>query len=505
MKRDSLTFARGVVTVAIAVLLLLVAGTVIDLRAAGYPPGRLLVFDYNGAHLVADLANRGLNQVMALSFTVVAIAVPLTANLYSLKFLDFFIKDRINAAVLASVVVADLLSFWTNYSLKPDFIPFTLVFISFGLLLVSLCVLFPYLLYVFRFLHPNALLSRIENEVCGALETVARGGAHSRANGLAAHRRLVAEGIESIANIAVRSVERTDRATAIASVVTLERVAHRYWTMKDRLPTAWFKADSNAFTGFSFKSVEQLTEQHTWLEMLLLWQLRSILSAAVPRTHDVADNAARALRHLGMSAPARADPAVRELVIDFFNTFIRLALTRRDPHTSFALFEHYRQYAEALNAEDPASVLEIAFYLQYYGQVARDAGLPFLVTAAAHELGGLVQTAWETEAPNRDKLLERFMLEDTHETHLLAGVKKAQAILASYFMLAGLPEQAQLIRRSFTGLDPAFLAEIKDDLLHIQREAYWEITERRANIHYVPEPQREKLREFFDSLAATKA
>src|SRR5438045_9285575 len=123
MKRDSLTFARGVVAVAAGVLLIVLAGTLIDLLSAGYPPARLAVFDYNEAHFLVDLTNRGLNQLMALSFTVVAIAVPLTANLYSLKFLDFFIKDRINAAVLTLVVAADLVSFWSVYSLKADYIP----------------------------------------------------------------------------------------------------------------------------------------------------------------------------------------------------------------------------------------------------------------------------------------------------------------------------------------------------------------------------------------------
>jgi len=37
-------------------------------------------------------------------------------------------------------------------------------------------------------------------------------------------------------------------------------------------------------------------------------------------------------------------------------------------------------------------------------------------------------------------------------------------------------------------------------LLHIMREKYWEINERRMNIDYVPAPQREKLREFFEGL-----
>jgi hypothetical protein len=500
MKRDWPTLARGAVLMAAAILVIVTVGTVVDLTAWRYPPGGLAAFDYTEARFLADATNRGLNQLLALAFTVVAIAVPLTANLYSLKFLEFFIKDRVNAAVLSLVVLADLVSFWLIFSLKQDFVPFFHLGLSFALLFVCLCVLFPYLHYVFRFLHPSTLLHRLEDEISGALRTVAQ-----RPGRAAAGRKTVSDGIEHIANIAVRSVERTDRATAIESLLALERVARVYWGMKDRLPPAWFSADPNLFRGFSTKAVEEFTASRIWVEMKLFSQLRGILSAAVPRTHDVADTVAKTLRHLGLEAPARADGAVRELVMEYFNTFLRLALTRRDVHTTFTLFDHYRQYAEAMNDDYPALVLEIAYYFEYYGQLARDYQLAFVVETVAHDLGDLVQHAWQTQAPNRDKLLERFLHYDVQDRSPLPGVKKAQAILASYLLLAGQPDAVDVIRREFVGLNPSFVAQLQDDLFHVRREKYWEISGRRMNIDYVPDPQREKLREFFVQLLAQPA
>src|SRR5258708_2285134 len=366
MKRDSLTFARSVVIFAAWVLLILLAGTLFDLGAAGYPLARLAAFDYNEARFLVDLTNRGLNQLVALSFTVVAIAVPLTANLYSLKFLDFFIKDRINAAVLTLVVVADLVSFWNVYSLKQDYIPFILIYLAFGLLLLCLCLLFPYLLYVFRFLHPHTLLLRLEDEIGSALNWVARPGATRQMDRLVAKRRLVAAGLEHIANIGVRSIEPVDRATAISSVLTLERVGGAYWALESRLPLSWYQVEPTLLQPFSSQAVAEISTNHTCLEMMLFWQLRGIMSAAIPPTPAVADSAARDLRQLGMSAPARADPALRELVIDYFNTFIRLALTRHDAHTAFTLFDHYREYAQALNADDPARVFHTTLFFAYF-------------------------------------------------------------------------------------------------------------------------------------------
>src|SRR5512143_133159 len=89
---------------------------------------------------------------------------------------------------------------------------------------------------------------------------------------------------------------------------------------------------------------------------------------------------------------------------------------------------------------------------------------------------------------------------DTHLAKPLPGVKKAQAQLASYFLLAGDTEAAAVIRAAFAELDPEFVRTIADDLLHVRHQKYWEVNERRINMDYVPEPQRVKLAEFFASL-----
>ncbi len=495
MNRYRLTFARGVAAMAAVILVIVAIGTLIDLTGRGFGLGKLTQLDYTEARFLADLSNRGLNQLLALTFTVVAIAVPLTANLYSLKFLEFFIKDQVNAAVLTLVVLADLASFWLIFSLKQDFIPRFQLYLAFALLLLCLCVLFPYLHYIFRFLHPTTLLHRLEDEIKTAVDAAIQRPARA-----GTYRQLVADGVEHIANIAVRSIERTDRATAIESVFTLERVARAYWARKGNLAPAWFVADPNSFRGFSTKAVDEFTASRTWAEMKLFSQLRGILSAAVPRTHDVADTVARALRHLGLEAPVRADEALRELVMAYFNTCLRLALTRRDTHTAFTLLENYTLFAVTLNSELPQFVQEIAYYFDYYGQLARERQMPFIAETAAHDLGALTQHAWDTQAPNRQKLLERFLRFDDKDKSPLPGVKKAQARFGSYLMLAGHAEQVELVRQEFDGLPRAFITEIADELLHVRREKYWEISGRRMNIDYVPDAQREKLREFFEGV-----
>jgi hypothetical protein len=456
---------------------------------------RLTAFNVDEARHFNNALARNFNQLVAVAFTTVAIAVPLTANMYSLKFLEFFVKDPVNAAVLTLVVFADLNNTWVAHAIKDDFVPVLGLYVSFALVVLGFALLFPYLYYVFRFLHPNTLLERLEEEIYAALRAAGRRPAHA-----ADYRRPAAEGIEHIANIAIRSIDRMDRNTAIESVLTLERVARTYWAHKPHLPAVWFQAEQSFFLGFSSQAVDDFTATRSWVEMKLFSQLRQVLSAAIPRVHDVVSSIAKTLRKLGLEETARREAALREMAMEYFNTCIRLAITRKDARSVFILFDQYRTFAESVNADDPALVLEIAYYFEYYGQMARENGLNFIVEAVAHDLSDLVQRVWPTGTPNRTGLLDRFLRYDAPARPPLPGVKKAQALLASYFLLTGEAEPAALVRQSFAGLDPRFVSAIRDDLLRITREKYWEVNERRMNIDYVPDAQREKLREFFEGL-----
>lgn len=313
-------------------------------------------------------------------------------------------------------------------------------------------------------------------------------------------RQQVAEGMEHIANIAIRSIDRMDRSTAIESVLTLGRVAQHYGPAKAVMPEGWFRAEPDLFLGFSPAAVEEFGASRTWVEMKLFSQIYQVMSAAVPRVHDVASTIAKTLHRLGLEKTITVDAALREIVVEYFNTFLRMAINRKDARTAVLLLDEYRTLATEWNAAYPDLVLEIGYYFQYYGEVARDNGIPFLVETGAHDLGALVQHAWATEAPNRHKLLDRFLEYDHVAPSPLRGVKKAQAILASYFILAGEDEAASQIRKSFANLDSEFIASLREDLEHVRRERYWEITERRTNMDYVPDAQRGKLLQFLDSL-----
>jgi hypothetical protein len=498
MKDNTLRFLQGIFLVAIAAGGVFSVQLVIELALSDYPLSPLSSMSPNEARNFINLLNSKLNQALQVIFVVVALAVPLTANMYSVKFLDFFIRNPVNVAVLIFIVLANLSGLWANYIMKNTVVTFQVTLVSI-LTIVSLLLVLPYLFYVFRFLHPDTLLRLLEEEI----KTLLKAAFHPA--GGTKNRQRVAQSLEHICNISIRSIDRSDRNTAIEGALTLERVARHYWAVKEKLNPSWFEADQNFFLGFPSLAAEEMTSSQSWVEMKLYYQFFEIMRAACPSMPELTSSIAKSLRKLGLEATSLNHPALRELVIAYFNTFIRLAINRRDVRSLFLIFDQYRNFGEALNKKFPEQVLEIAYYFEYYGQVAREQQMFFVVEVVAHDLGTLVEKAWESEVPNRQKLLERFLHFDQQAIPALSGVKKAQALLASYFLLAGQTEPANIIRESFQSLDPAFIQNLKKDLIQITRQKFWEVSERRMNIDFVPTPQREKLQEFFESLLKDQA
>jgi hypothetical protein len=494
MKDNTLRFLRLILYLIAGAMGIFLVQTFAELLSTQLSLPRLSSLTPAEARSLVNLLSRNLNQAMSILFIVTGMAVPLTANLYSLKFLDLFIRNPVNVAVLMFIIFANISGLWTNYSLTETTVPRFQIGLMMVLTFASLVLILPYLIYVFRFLHPRTLLNLLEEDVKASLRSACYS---SRAE---KNRERVAETLEHIANISVRSVDRFDRNTAIEGVLTLERVARHYWKVKEELRPSWFEADQNFFLGFSSLAVDEMTASRSWMEMKLYYQFFEALRAACPRMPELTSTIAKSLRKLGLEPASLENPALRELTIEYFNTFIRLTLNRHDVRSVFIVFDQYRTFAETLEGKFPKEVSEIAYYFSYYGTAAREQNLPFVVEAVAHDLGALVKRAWQNDSAIREELLDRFLLYDRQGKAVLPGVKKAQALLASYFLHSGQNDAATLIRRSFQDISPEFLEGIKEDLLQVTRQKYWEVSERRMNIEFVPEPQRVKLREFLDTI-----
>ena len=123
-----------------------------------------------------------------------------------------------------------------------------------------------------------------------------------------------------------------------------------------------------------------------------------------------------------------------------------------------------------------------------------------MVDAAAHDLGALVRHAWEVKSPIAERLLEAFLRYDGAGS---LGVAKAQAILGSYFVMTDRAVAAAQVKERLRLLESPRLERLSAELMAVRREKYWEVNERRMNMEYVPDVQRERLREFLGRCART--
>src|SRR4029078_2206764 len=101
------------------------AAVLADALRAGVPLARLGAFDANEARNLINAFSRAGNQLVAVVFTTVSIAVPLTAHLYSLKLLEFFLKDLVNSGMLLLAAAVALNTILVQYATKEDFVPMT--------------------------------------------------------------------------------------------------------------------------------------------------------------------------------------------------------------------------------------------------------------------------------------------------------------------------------------------------------------------------------------------
>lgn len=489
LSRDARTLVRATLIIAAGITLLLLLQTALTLGSAVGALRAATAFSEDDAKMLVPALARVSNQLLAVAFTAVAIAVPLTANTYSVKLLELFISDRVNRAVLLSFAFAVVNNVWLQHAVSLGGVPRAQVALSLALVVIHPSLLLPYLYYVFRFLQPESLLARIAAEL---KREVRRAAAHpARARDSAAAAQML---VEHVGSVGIRSVDRADRTTAVETVHTLRALVEDYRAMKPRLPRAWFDAGAAVTRNDS-------GDGDAWMEARVLSEYRSLLSAAIPRMHDIVAAVAVDSCAIGLAPEARGDDEIDEWVVDYFNTYVRLAINRKDVRSLFILFDGYRRYAEGIMATRPERALEIGFFFQYYARAAFDAGLPFVVETVAHDLAALVRRAWDEGAPTRGKMLERMLAFGREASPKpLAGVKKAEAILAAFFLVRGDRDEAARIAEGFRGLDPAFVATLRDDIVHVRREKYWEVTDRRVNLDYVPPEQRAQVEAFFATL-----
>ncbi|MBN1918960.1 MAG: DUF2254 domain-containing protein [Verrucomicrobia bacterium] len=436
--------------------------------------------------------SRTFNQLLAVVITALAIAVPLTASMYTPKLLEIFLGDRLNRIVLGLILFSTVNTLWVSARVSAGHVPRFGLVLTFVLLLACFAVLLPYFFYVFRFLHPSHILERLQQS---AVSLVQRLPELKNRRSLGALQTDLRERIEHITSLGMRSLDREDRDVAQGALRSIQRVAISYPGVKGALPEAWFQPTFRDAMRMSNEAMEALEASRTWVEMECLRQVELVFLASLAKAPDLVGTACQVLRVVGLRGAHENDLPVLGLATDLFHSFVRAAVNRRDVRSAYHVLYQYRLLAEELLKRTPGVVGDMGKRLAYYADAAVQTGLNFVAETIAYDLGVVTHQAREQGSEAFQALLAAFtaLPRQTATKRPVRGVLKASVILAARLELAGETDSARPLLEPVRTLDEDVRREVFADLLDNPPERFWEVTDRLINFDYTPPDVREAI------------
>ncbi|MGE0713314.1 MAG: DUF2254 family protein [Planctomycetota bacterium] len=458
-------------------------------------PGILRGSPANASELVTNCV-RFLGVALSMLVALCALAVPLTANVYTPKLIELFVADRWNRAVISYFVVANVVALWNSYlvTVAPEDVAvrpralFCLALTIGGMLTIG-----PYLLYVLRFLVPRSIVTRIQQEVVASLDGL---DAESEDAEHDAGIARAVTNIQYLGKVTLRSIQRHDRDVAAEGLRALEEVFHAYQARKPYLPARALRPHCRDALGLSPELALEIERKQAVIEVAILQELGLLLPVAISTdVGEVISQLAALTRHLGVRVAERGDDGAAEMVLLHFNTFIREALREHSADAFYKLVYQYRRLAQEVAERRPQLTLKVAFFLDYYAHQAVKMRLPYLVNVVAYDLAALCEDAFRREAPQRERLLEQFVALDRDDPEIVSmpGVVKAQIILAAKLATIGVAEAAARLERELGKVPAPVLRETFAAIVAARDEHFWEIADRRRHLDHVEPEYREAV------------
>lgn len=437
--------------------------------------------------------------LLGLTITVVSIVVQLAAQRYTPKITELFLKDRYNVGFFLLMVVTSLFILMMRTTIHQHFVPTVSITVSVIMTMLSLALLAPYMSYVFKQLQPKQVIRTIKRGGIAAM----RGEGSRRHLDLQERQHELVQSIEIIADITINSIAQGDRGQAMHAIEAISEIYIEYLGAKAELPKEWRRTSKEMFLTISPEFFDEITRTNVWVEAKILMELEVIFEAALQHQVNVISNLATVIRAAGLRALGLGDQRVLRLETNFFNNFCRQAINKRNLRAIYSIFYHYRLLTEALMDDAPDIVLDVMAYLKYYGQLANAEEMPFAMVIAASDLAVLCEKAYHGNFPRQREALAIFLEldqdpENEEQEKANRGVRKAQSILASFYVSVGAMEYVEAIAEDMAVESPERLQSIHDELRSVHHSKFWEVTDRGINFDFVPEERRPHLATFFE-------
>ena len=437
-----------------------------------------------------------LTSAMSVLIALVLLSVQLTAQRYSFNIIDIFIHNWVNAALIGFFILTITFNLWLGLTLSEDFIPDGGIILALVMMTVCFGLLPAYIAYLFDVLRPDNILNFLQRQFTKAIDI-------SEGSRNLAQRRAAASGrINQIGDIARTAVNLLDSAVARHSVWVLYWSIVRYLEEKSKLPAEWFAVEEHHFRGRHELIKQEIEQGQSWLERQMLDEVREVFYATLNKQHDINNTVAVVVRLLGEKAIEVDDPALIRMVMKFFNTFLRAAITQGDTRAGYHVLYQYRLLADTALDSHPDVAREIADRLSYYGDAAASGPMLWMSVGAAYDLRILAETCYER---GMDRTITAKMVEEVVESVHRAEAKRSPALpelhktvaaLGSFFLVRGEREFVRELRAALDGLPDEALERIHRALTTVEDPVFWELTDRVVNFDYVEPDVRAALPAF---------
>lgn len=446
--------------------------------------------------------------LLAIAVTVVAIVVELASNRYTHRITELFTTEPINFAVMGFFVVTTAQCLFVSYVVDHEgtgFMPYIGVGVTMVLLATSLVILLPYFAWVFYFLSPLQILSRIRSHALDEIKKC------TPARVIHAHREAV-RGIEQLSDVSINAMENKDKGVSMGGVDALRGLVEDYQSLRANLPDDWFRIEGELahnpdFVSMAPEVIDEVVARKSWFELKVLRQYQTIYNEALNRMRDINYLIAINTRLIGNTALRHRNFELLQLVIKFFNTYLRATINAKDVRTAYNVLNQYRLLAESLLSIDNGSLtIQIARYFKYYGRLSFDVKLSFILETVAYDLCTLNELAFDQKSPAARELLRIFLevdkeSEGEHQEAGLRGVRKAQIKLATYYLVSKDEALAREVHADMAHERAERLASIRDELLGVESRDFWEISDRGMNFDFLDADRKKKMMEFFSWFA----
>jgi hypothetical protein len=443
--------------------------------------------------------------VLGIVLTVVAIIVQLSSERYT-SVAIMFLREPVHIAVISFYIVASLCAVWLSVTLRPDFVPRSLLLLVMVLTSLGLAMMLPYFAYTFWFLEPSNIIDRLRRHTA---HLTVRGLASSDPEEIDRLQGRVLEQMEEITDIANNSIEGRDKIIAGRAIDALCDFVVEYLVSKPQDERRWYAIspelrNSPDFVAMDKELLSELEARRLWVEWKTLHEYLRVYYEALESMGDIDSQVAIDTRYIGEAGAVTRQIDLIQMVFRFFNSYLRAAIDKRIEHTAHDVLLQYRMLLERLLREGLCeAACEGVRFMKYYGYIAFEDELSTVTETVAYDIASMCRFAHQENLGCDGAMLRELLELDAEEAshshrHYrgLRGVRKAQIRLGVYYLSVGESAKAEMIAADMADMDPDSRAEVRNDLLLQAPPHFWEIVDRGRNLHYLAEGERAYLDRF---------